>query len=1017
MPLSGNGITTSPYYYADMDHDGYGNPNIYATGQIPGWVTNNLDCNDNDPDEHPGQIWYRDEDGDGYSDGTSMVSCSRPAGFYLATELTATSGDNYDNDDTVYPGAPEINDGKDNDQDGDIDEDDDGLPKYPYYYQGGTGWCGLYSTKMLLAGYGIKVQPWEIASEFDKDLDDGINSWEFLWSLKDYLKEQLGCEVQAGNFSAFREPIWCDKCSEFKNFVLSRTEINLPVIVLSQNINHVFLILWADRNYVYVHDPSGAFTEYTEEYVDGNPLRVSIKIEWDEFFDITFSPYNPVEIINALSPDEPPAKNDELSLLTLSVDSHVFSSKDNTSTYSGIVFKNSYMSEIKHQLQLQFDGHGKTELGYRYVPVGSDGKILNESEDEIIYYPPTEVASLAYSATLADNLSITAILANADNLDKNNAFLRVGLYSLNSDGSLNDDNPKIFFINRKPERGYSEYKSSPFGFLGVALSKGLDISPKDGEVDNPGGRYKIVLEHGDKDNNNHLEVASFQLHVVDSEYAEISIYNTPENLSCFPGESFLMPIWISNTGTQEDSIEFIRSKHAMLEDSYSFYEDADDNNIPDGEALIDTDGDDWVNLGSFLKGTSKKFLLESSCKSSAHTTDAFLPLEIVARSEVDHSKIERHGTSLTLSDIPQQNQTFCFSTLPEGLNVSDLSLPEGSQLSVAGEVSIYKYDNVQGLLLGSSSRLAPRSAEPGTEAGQIKISFSETADYAWVTVADFDGSTSFAAFDQFDREIKSVCADGATPATYTIRADGEIDYIIISSSSGWLRFYGYSYPLAEEPPPVAYVCPDGNCNGMTPCFQSLDEAVTATGENLEIRLREGAHAGPLTLAASRRLSISGGWKADFSAVDSVSIIPGGLVVSSGSMIISGLALGPAAGSESIDFRVSSGLYPETIDLEQAVANEFGPDYRIADWNDIVAYYNAGGSPETFREVCGQSAMLTRNGEHFWSSYRHYFYDMSDRPGQTPFDSYLSHANIDNHIWDLGSWYGLSKKILVRKIED
>ncbi len=64
----------------------------------------NTDCDDADPDKHPGQTWYKDQDGDGYSDGTSTISCERPAGYYLAIELTATSGDCDDTDLNEYPG-------------------------------------------------------------------------------------------------------------------------------------------------------------------------------------------------------------------------------------------------------------------------------------------------------------------------------------------------------------------------------------------------------------------------------------------------------------------------------------------------------------------------------------------------------------------------------------------------------------------------------------------------------------------------------------------------------------------------------------------------------------------------------------------------------------------------------------------------------------------------------------------------------------------------------------------------
>jgi subtilisin family serine protease len=53
-----------------------------------------VDCDDNDPLEHPGQTWYLDADNDGYSDGTvNTTSCERPLGYKAASELTDITGD------------------------------------------------------------------------------------------------------------------------------------------------------------------------------------------------------------------------------------------------------------------------------------------------------------------------------------------------------------------------------------------------------------------------------------------------------------------------------------------------------------------------------------------------------------------------------------------------------------------------------------------------------------------------------------------------------------------------------------------------------------------------------------------------------------------------------------------------------------------------------------------------------------------------------------------------------------
>ena len=68
-------------------------------------------------------VWYKDIDNDGYSDGTSQIACSRPAGYKLSTELTAMSGDCNDNDANIHPGATDTNcNGIDDNCNGQIDE-------------------------------------------------------------------------------------------------------------------------------------------------------------------------------------------------------------------------------------------------------------------------------------------------------------------------------------------------------------------------------------------------------------------------------------------------------------------------------------------------------------------------------------------------------------------------------------------------------------------------------------------------------------------------------------------------------------------------------------------------------------------------------------------------------------------------------------------------------------------------------------------------------------------------------
>ena len=95
-------------------------------------------------------------------------------------------------------------------------------------------------------------------------------------------------------------------------------------------------------------------------------------------------------------------------------------------------------------------------------------------------------------------------------------------------------------------------------------------------------------------------------------------------------------------------------------------------------------------------------------------------------------------------------------------------------------------------------------------------------------------------------------------------------------------------------------------------------------------------------------------------------------------------------------------------------SQLGGGFRLADWNDIVAYYDGGGSLTAFTAGLKMSVTdrerqpgeiasgyrVSRNGQPLFAGYRHYYAARGDHNVPSH-----SHANIDNyHLW-LGSWFG------------
>ncbi len=113
-------------YCNDLDRDGFGNPmdciESCMTKPPKGYVKDDTDCDDSDWYKQPGQKWYRDRDGDKWSDGMRKTTCERPDGYFTRAELRDVVGDYDDKNASINPDAEELCNGVDDNCNDQTDE-------------------------------------------------------------------------------------------------------------------------------------------------------------------------------------------------------------------------------------------------------------------------------------------------------------------------------------------------------------------------------------------------------------------------------------------------------------------------------------------------------------------------------------------------------------------------------------------------------------------------------------------------------------------------------------------------------------------------------------------------------------------------------------------------------------------------------------------------------------------------------------------------------------------------------
>jgi len=117
-----------------------------------------------------------------------------------------------------------------------------------------------------------------------------------------------------------------------------------------------------------------------------------------------------------------------------------------------------------------------------------------------------------------------------------------------------------------------------------------------------------------------------------------------------------------------------------------------------------------------------------------------------------------------------------------------------------------------------------------------------------------------------------------------------------------------------------------------------------------------------------------------------------------------------------NFAITKDSYACDSDWDAVVQQIFGNEYRVADWNDLKAYYSSTGNILELLDGLGMTnykdnAFVTCNGQRIWSSGRYYFIERHNHNLPSYF---LAHDNIDNYAVSLDSWNITTKILAIRK---
>ena len=156
--------------------------------------------------------------------------------------------------------------------------------------------------------------------------------------------------------------------------------------------------------------------------------------------------------------------------------------------------------------------------------------------------------------------------------------------------------------------------------------------------------------------------------------------------------------------------------------------------------------------------------------------------------------------------------------------------------------------------------------EGGTQSFQVRLS-AQPAATVNATVSRVSGDTDITV--QIGAALSFTTANWNINQTVTLAAAEDID---AANGSATIRVSATGVPdkdvTATElendtDATVVFVKDDGGCNGNTPCYASIQEALDVAGDGTTIRVAQGTYHENLFIDRSANFILEGGWDANF----------------------------------------------------------------------------------------------------------------------------------------------------------